>query len=80
MLLQDILDMLSRMINMYQMPRISPKDSLDKGSPTAGPSGGHRSPSLAHQTRVSASSPRGPRSLLQATARSNGALSDPGRP
>lgn len=32
MLLQDIMDMLSRMINMYQMPRISPKDSLTRAA------------------------------------------------
>lgn len=31
-LLQDIMGMLSRMINMYQMPRISPKDSLTRAA------------------------------------------------
>lgn len=35
------------------------QDSLDKGSPTTGPSGGHRATTLAHQTHVSASSSKG---------------------
>lgn len=35
------------------------QDRLDKGSPTAGPSGGHRAPALAHQTHVSTSSFKG---------------------
>lgn len=56
MLVQDIMDIVEPHDKHVSDATHLTQDSLDKGSPTAGPSSGHPAPTLAHQTHVSTSS------------------------